>query len=127
MEGFCMNTNPTASAIPNSPRHNVTMRAKRRHWRSVALGLKCLKKSVVATVAIEFILELTVDIVAANKPAMTNPDNPAGNCWEMYQGKISSILPWGFNNAGLCLKNTHNAVPTLKKINVAGITRIALV
>ena len=47
----------------------------------------------VTTVEMECMLELMVAIVAANNPAITKPDKPAGNCWAIYQGNTSSFRP----------------------------------
>ena len=72
-------------------------------------------------------LELMVDMVAANNPAITSPDNPAGNCCEMNQGNTSSVLPLGLSSAGWLRKKYQSAVPTPKKISEAGITISAFV
>ena len=62
-----------------SPMLNASQRAKRmRACSDIGFGRKRSTKSVITTAVIELTPESMLDIAAANRPASTSPDNPAG-------------------------------------------------
>ncbi len=77
----------------------------------------------------EFMLLLMVDMVAANKPAITQPrKSPAGQLLRVKPGKPSSVRPLGSQiPRDMAGKKYQRAVPTPKKTIECRITINAFV